>query len=425
MLLLFAVACAPDDASPTYYQDVAPLLAERCEGCHRSGGIGTFPFESYDAVAPLAPLIAESTASGQMPPWPAVESETCTPPHGWVDDLRLTDHAIDLLTAWDAAGAPAGEVAEVVVPPDLTALPEPSLTLTPSTSVTIEGTEDQYLCRSLDPGLDAPVWITGLQVQPGDPAVVHHALVFADPTGASASRGDDVWPCFGGSGVPNTSLLQPWAPGQLPYELPPDTGFPLPAGGRFVVSTHYHPVPGEVHEDASSLEIRFSPTPPARRALVTLIGNGRGLQPGPSDRGAPEFRIPSGAKNHVETMVFDNPADALTFKVFSVGGHLHWVGTSIEVRIERADGDTCLLNIPDWDFDWQMLYRYDAPFDALPEIRPGDRLVVRCTYDNTLDNPEVATLLAEEGLTEPIDVELGEATTDEMCLTMLGLAPVL
>lgn len=44
-----------------------------------------------------------------------------------------------------------------------------------------------------------------------------------------------------------------------------------------------------------------------------------------------------------------------------------------------------------------------------------------CTYDKTLANPRLAELLAEEGLTEPVDVLLGEETTDEMCLAMLGL----
>lgn len=423
MLLALALGCRPDPIeSPTYYQDVAPLLADRCGGCHRPGGIGPFTFEDYDATALLAPIIAASVVDGRMPPWPAEETDTCTPPHPWRDDLRLTDEEVAVIVDWDAAGAPAGPVAEVPASPDLTALADPSLTLTPDTAVTIEGTEDQYLCRSFDPELTETVWLTGIQVVPGDPAVVHHALVFADPTGASASRGDEVWPCFGGSGVPETDLVQPWAPGQLPYELPEGTGFPLQPGSRFVISVHYHPVPGEVHEDATGLELRLASTPPPRTARVTLVGNRRGLQSGLADRGPePEFRIPSGAADHVETIHFDNPPNAPTLRVFSVGGHLHWVGISIEAHIESPQGDTCLFAIPQWDFDWQMLYRFDAPFDSLPTVGPGDRLVVTCTYDNTLANPRLAELLAEEGLSEPVDVLLGEETTDEMCLAMLGL----
>ncbi len=427
-MLLLVAACAgdpPPDDAPTYHQDVAPLLAEHCGGCHRDGGIAPFTFDTHAQAAPLSELIVSATASRRMPPWLALDTETCEPPHPWLDDLRLTDQEIATIEAWHLAGAPAGPPETIPAPPDLTALPDSSVTLLPPSSVSISGSEDQYLCRSFDPELDEPVWVTGLQVVPGDPAVVHHALVFSDPTGASAARGDDVWPCFGGSGVPNTDLLQPWAPGQLPYELPPDTGFPLNPGARFVVSVHYHPVPGEVHDDATGIEIRWTTDPPAQPALATLIGNRRGLQPGPEDRSdVPEFRIPAGARDHVETIHFDAPARGPAFRIFSVGGHLHWVGTSIDVRIQHEDGDeTCLLTIPEWDFDWQLLYRYDAPLADLPVLAPGERLVVRCTYDNTLDNPKVAELLAEQGLEQPIDVRLGEQTTDEMCLAMLGVIP--
>ncbi|MEM6927725.1 MAG: hypothetical protein AAF602_12400 [Myxococcota bacterium] len=426
-MLLFLAACAtdgvPDDA-PTFHQDVGPLLTEHCGGCHQPGGIGPFVFDTAEDAAALSELILNATTSRRMPPWPARETETCAPPSPWVDDLRLTEAEITTLRAWHLAGAPAGEPVPLDPPTDLTALPEPSVMLVPPTAVTISGVEDQYLCRSFDPQLDETVWATGLQVVPGDPAVVHHALVFADPTGASADRGDEVWPCFGGSGVPGTDLLQPWAPGQLPYELPPNAGFRLDPGSRFVVSVHYHPVPGEVHEDATGLEIRWTREQPELPAFVSLFGNRRGLQPGPADRTSePEFFIPAGARAHTETFHLELEPGSPTFRIFSIGGHLHWVGTGIDVRLERSEGDDCLIDIPEWDFDWQLLYRYDAPLGDLPTISPGDRLVVRCTYDNSLDNPEVAALLGEQGLTEPIDVTLGEQTTDEMCLVMLGVVP--
>jgi len=46
---------------------------------------------------------------------------------------------------------------------------------------------------------------------------------------------------------------------------------------------------------------------------------------------------------------------------------------------------------------------------------------MRCTYDNTLDNPDVRRALAEQGLDEPIDVHLGEEALDEMCLGLFGI----
>ena len=78
--------------------------------------------------------------------------------------------------------------------------------------------------------------------------------------------------------------------------------------------------------------------------------------------------------------------------------------------------DQCLLAIPHWDFDWQRVYRYDAPIEQLPTVAPGDVMTIRCTYDNTVDNPKLADSLQEQGLTQPQTVQLGETTLDEMCL---------
>jgi hypothetical protein len=46
---------------------------------------------------------------------------------------------------------------------------------------------------------------------------------------------------------------------------------------------------------------------------------------------------------------------------------------------------------------------------------------MRCTYNNTMDNPFVAAALSEKGITQTQDVYLGENTTDEMCLGIYGV----
>jgi hypothetical protein len=86
----------------------------------------------------------------------------------------------------------------------------------------------------------------------------------------------------------------------------------------------------------------------------------------------------------------------------------------------QADQE-CLLQTPQWNFEWQRFYEYDLPVDELPTVRPGDRLEFRCTYDNSMDNPFVAEALEYQGLDAPIEVKLGETTLDEMCLVALQL----
>jgi hypothetical protein len=46
---------------------------------------------------------------------------------------------------------------------------------------------------------------------------------------------------------------------------------------------------------------------------------------------------------------------------------------------------------------------------------------MRCTYDNTLENPGVVRALGDAGETDPVDVYLGETTLDEMCLGVFGI----
>jgi hypothetical protein len=132
--------------------------------------------------------------------------------------------------------------------------------------------------------------------------------------------------------------------------------------------------------------------------------------------------VPAGAKNHIETMLFREDAP-YSFPIFSVGTHMHYVGTSMKVELNQPifDDQQCLIETPNWDFNWQRIYNYDAPVDELPVLAYGDELKFTCNFDNSLDNPFVREALAEQGLEAPVDVELGDETLDEMCIALMGV----
>jgi hypothetical protein len=123
---------------------------------------------------------------------------------------------------------------------------------------------------------------------------------------------------------------------------------------------------------------------------------------------------------------------AVPVKVFTVGTHMHYVGTDMRIEIDRAArvggppaGEPvreCLIETPRWNFHWQRGYQYDVPFEMLPTARAGDVLHLRCQYDNSMNNPHVVAALAEQGLSAPREVRLGEQTLDEMCLGVIGIA---
>lgn len=414
---------------PTWHQDVAPLMVEHCTGCHADGELGApLVFDTYEGARPFAGAIAHAVASREMPPFMARETEQCTPPDPWMHDTRLSDEAIATFVAWSDAGAPEGDPATAapLVPPEPVSLDGDLQRLGPGQPYLVPpvgDVSDVFTCVSLDPGLVEDGWLEAYEVLPDDRRVVHHVLVGIDATGASAELAgeDGSYDCVGGFGVP-ASFVGGWVPGGAPVRMPEGSAVQVPAEGRIVLQMHYHLV-DEAVPDGTGLALKWADGPPQAEARFGLFGNRAGLQPDPDDGGEARLFIPAGAEDHVEHLVMTWRARA-PLRVFMVWNHMHYVGTGMRAWIERDGEDpTCLLHTPEWDFDWQQSFFYDAAAGEGPVLLPGDALHLECTYDNTLDNPGVRQMLDEAGLEAPIDVELGEGSLDEMCLVTLGVVP--
>lgn len=423
-------------AEVTWHEHVAPIVAEKCTACHRAGGIGPFALTSFAEAQPFAAAALGAIEAGTMPPFLADETAECAPRHGWVDDPRLTEEELGLVRAWVEQGAPEGDPAKAAplpTPPERE-LKDADVNVKISAPVTIEGNQDQFLCFSLDPGFTEDTWIDAFQVNPGNDRVVHHVLVYIDETGESAGKAnaDGYYPCFGGPGLGQAQLLAAWAPGMTPFETPPNVASRIVKGSRLVLNVHYHPTGQPEVDTATSIDLRTRPTLPEYVSFLALIGNSDGseLLPGPNDDKGKEFRIPAGVADHTEEMLFtlDGIPD---LRIFAVGTHMHYVGTDMLVGVQRDSpgagepAEECLIQTPRWDFSWQRSYAYDAPLDAVPVVSSGDKVYLRCKYNNSMSNPFVVQALAEQGLDAPHDVYLGEETLDEMCLGVVGIAVAL
>src|SRR5687767_9693073 len=108
----------PPAARATWYQDVAPILANRCMTCHQDGGIGPFVLTDYESAVEYSQQAIAAIDRGQMPPFDAREEADCTPRFGWVDDPRLSTREKDLLRLWIEDGHALGTVAEIPSPPN-------------------------------------------------------------------------------------------------------------------------------------------------------------------------------------------------------------------------------------------------------------------------------------------------------------------
>ncbi len=424
----------------TWHQDVAPIVHKRCVGCHTAGGIAPFSLRSFDDAGPIAALMLAKVESGEMPPWHAVVEEDCAPRFNWKEDPRLTPAEEQTLRDWVADGAPEGDAATAarLPPPPNYELQNVTNTYEPVQPYTTSGFSDEQVCFLLDPNLATARWMTGMQVNPGNLEVAHHGVLLAiPPENAAAIRAeagaDGTFNCFGAVGLEGSYTLGIWVPGARPFEAPGGSGIPIAPGTVFVLNMHYHPTGFDHEPDLTTVDLRMTSEQPDKTFFVTALGNaGQApvLQPGPNDRGGiTEFFIPANVRDHTETMVFDinNEQPQQRFPMTAMFPHMHYVGVSMQVKIVRANPapgepkEECLLNIPHWDFDWQRTYFYDVDVDELPTIGDGDRVEIKCNYDNTPANPFVVRMLEEEGLILPIDVNLGDETTDEMCLIGVGV----
>ncbi|HET6585699.1 MAG TPA: hypothetical protein VFG69_19705, partial [Nannocystaceae bacterium] len=162
-----------------WHEDIAPIIAGHCGGCHRADGPAPFSVESYDAAAAWALPMAYAVQSHQMPPFFAENTDDCQVRFPWLGDPRLSDEQIDMIVDWADGGAPEGDPADAAPLPEMPQvdIQDPDSTVVIPSEVTIDGTEDRFVCFSIDPGLTEDTWMSQLQLVPGNERIVHHALV--------------------------------------------------------------------------------------------------------------------------------------------------------------------------------------------------------------------------------------------------------
>jgi hypothetical protein len=416
---------------PNWHQDIAPLVHGSCAGCHATDGVAPFALETYAQASAWASLMDQAIAAKTMPPWGAHETDECQPEHTWLNDLRLTSEQQQMFADWVAAGTPEGDpalAAPLPQPPSLE-LADTTVVLQNPAPFVVGGSSDSFICMVTDPGNEQDVWITGVQMIPDNAQVVHHVLTYIDANATSDSLvdADGKFPCPGGFVAFNgTTQISTWVPGGVPTETPPGVGFYMPAGSRIISAYHYHPTGAGDEVDQSAVALRWTEDEPELRAYMAVFGaifSGNNVDPKPDDPdGVPKFEIPPNVPDHVESLTITIPEFVPPIEIFTMGTHMHYIGVDMKIWIERDGEEHCWIQTPQWNFNWQRLYDIDAPLGQLPTVQGGDVIRLRCTYNNTLDNPFLAKALAEQGLTEPITVGVGESSLEEMCAMLIGVA---
>jgi thiol-disulfide isomerase/thioredoxin len=353
------LAVKPAAASPvTYHARVERLVQQNCVECHRTGGVAPFPLETYEQVVARKAAIRRVVEDRTMPPWFA------TPPakgeHSpWVNDRSLTDADRAELLAWVAGDLAKGNPADAPLPRKyesgwLIGKPDAVFQISRPVAVKAEGTMP-YQNLSVETNYDEDRWVQALEVQPTARQVVHHVLVFAGPKGARGGGGE-----FEG-------FFAVYVPGNNTLVYPDGYAKKLPRGATLRFQIHYTPN-GTATEDQTRIGLVFAREKPRYEIHVAGIANTR-------------FEIPPGADNHRLTAQIPVPFNARALAFFP-HAHLRGKAARFDARFPGGDARN-LLDVPHYDFNWQLVYRYAEPV-SLPK---GSVLSYTAWYDNSPKNP--------------------------------------
>ena len=98
-----ATVATAQTSVPTYNEDVAPILLEKCASCHRADQPAPMPLLTYEQVRPWAQAIRTMVSSREMPP--QLEPSQTDPARHHVSLSRVE---ISTIVAWVEGGAPEG-----------------------------------------------------------------------------------------------------------------------------------------------------------------------------------------------------------------------------------------------------------------------------------------------------------------------------
>ena len=380
-LIAYEKVSEPADGPVSYVKQVAPILREKCAGCHSEGNIGPFAFSSYSVAKKKARMIQEVLLTQRMPPWHA------DPHYGkFTNNPALTAAEVQTLGRWIAQGAPRDEGEDPLnapVPvvgdwplgkPDyIVRLPAPETV--PATGVL------DYRHIKLDSPIPDNAWLAGVSIKPGNRKVVHHVIVRAK----YKNSGDD------GSG--QGAWIAGWAPGYQAERFPEGTGRFLGQGAKLDFEMHYTTM-GVEQTDQTEIGLYVLPEKPKLSYQVHAAFNA-------------EFSIPPGEADARTFATFGFKHDSL---LYNLTPHMHLRGSWMRYEALYPNGKReVLLSVPRYDFNWQTTYRLAEP----KRIPAGSWLLCTGGFDNSAQN---------HANPDPKKrVTWGDQSWDEMFIGFLGL----
>ena len=394
-------ASSQDNADVTYAADVAIIIQNNCQVCHRAGGIGPMELITYEDVQRYAPLIKIKVRDRLMPPY---YYDTDIGIQELQHDWRLSQEDINTVVAWVDQGAPLGDPADMPPPADLHATDEWSLAaefgqpdlLAPSSPIDIpaEGLDVWYRPIVEIQGLpeNEERCIKALQVKPRGDAVtvVHHANSTFQLLQDDGS--------FRGTGARATE----YAMGKLGEIIPDGVCRRIPAGSY--VRWDIHMYPGGLGATAANAVIEDN-----------VVEFGIWLHPADYEY---EYRQDLVSYNFMEgqrelllppntgfmTQGFRSWDHPVRIDSFQPHGHLRLRSASLEIFYPKTGRTEIVGMISNWSATWHQSHIFED--QVAPLIPTGAVVIMKQWFDNTSANPNNP---------DPDQwVDYGQRTADEM-----------
>jgi len=373
-----AISAQQSGDEVTFTKDVARILQENCQSCHRDEGIGPMSLISYDQVRPWAPLIRDRVVNRIMPPWPIDKTIGI---QDILNDQSLTDDEIRTIARWVDSGAPEGDPADMpalVEWPDYSdswryeevfGRPPDVVIRSPSYMVQPTGMDQWPNLQGEWEGVETFRMAKAIEARPGNPEtryVFHHG----GPT------------VIGDNG--QTTGLMNSPSGKIGEIWPEDAGKPIYPGNQVRFGMHYFPIGDEVdavmewglwlYPEGEEPEFRTGEVQ-FRADQSTGAGGFMGHSSEIARRG--DLLIPPyGQAMYRGVYVLDKPA-----RIHSVRGHMHTRGKYQMLEAIYPDGRQETIVKLDWDHGWHTAFMYEE--HARPLLPAGTVIITTSIYDNT------------------------------------------
>jgi hypothetical protein len=345
---------APAGSAPTYAKDVAPILYQRCVECHRAGEAAPMALTSYQETRPWAKAIKQAVLQHAMPPWLA------DPHFGAFKNARgVPQKDVETIVAWADGGAPEGNAKDTPAVPHFETgwnigKPDMIIDIGKDYDVPAQGVV-AYQYFTVPTNFTEDKWIEAAEIRPDQRAAIHHVIVFVQDPSAQPGQRREVG-----------NLLVGYAPGEQPLLFEPGTAKLVKAGSKLLFQLHYTPN-GKAVKDRTYVGIKFAKEPPKFRAIT-------------ANAATHDFAIPPGDGNYPVKSTWTAKSDV---SLLGLMPHMHLRGKDFKYTVVYPDGrEEVILNVPRYDFNWQLEYQMKAPL-VLPK---GTRIDCIAHFDNSPNN---------------------------------------